>query len=97
MRQSPYSTPIHIEPFLGGGRVTAVDLSTDRLSERADDLYAELIDAHSGLGEAESRALNARLVLLLFNLVGDADAIVAAIRAARFVGAETSGGIGMRS
>ncbi|MEM8850945.1 MAG: DUF2783 domain-containing protein [Pseudomonadota bacterium] len=47
-----------------------------------DDLYALLLDAHRGLGEAESHALNARLVLLLLSDAADraraADLIVKA-------------------
>lgn len=36
-----------------------------------DDLYADLIAAHEGLSDAESAALNARLVLILANHLGD--------------------------
>ena len=39
--------------------------------EDPDGFYAELLEAHEGLSEAESHALNARLVLLLSNVVGD--------------------------
>ena len=39
--------------------------------ERPDDFYAALLAAHDGLSEAQSHALNARLVLLLANAVGD--------------------------
>ena len=35
-----------------------------------DAAYAALLAAHKGLGEAESQALNARLVLILMNHVG---------------------------
>lgn len=41
----------------------------------ADDIYGAIIDAHRGLSEAESAALNARLVLLLANHIGD-DAVI---------------------
>ncbi len=61
------------------------DLSSDRLGQRADDVYAALIAAHQGLSDAESEALNARLILLLANLVGDADAVIAAVEAAKMV------------
>ena len=37
-----------------------------------DGFYASLLKAHKGLTEAESHALNARLVLILINHVGDA-------------------------
>jgi hypothetical protein len=59
------------------------ELSADRLGPRADDVYDALITAHASLGDAESVALNARLILLLANLVGDADKVIAAIDAAR--------------
>jgi len=38
-----------------------------------DALYAALLDAHAGLSDAESEALNARLILLLMEEVGDTD------------------------
>jgi len=50
---------------------------------RPDDFYQALIDAHAGLNEQQSAALNARLILLLANQVGDLDTLRAAIRAAR--------------
>jgi hypothetical protein len=59
------------------------ELSADRLGSRADDVYDALITAHSGLGDAESATLNARLILMLANLIGDADKVIAAIKAAR--------------
>lgn len=37
-----------------------------------DAIYAAVLAAHKGLTEAESHALNARLVLILINHVGDA-------------------------
>ena len=37
----------------------------------ADGFYEALLDAHQGLDEAQSAALNARLILLLANQVGD--------------------------
>jgi hypothetical protein len=48
-----------------------------------DGLYAALIEAHGDLDEAESLALNARLVLLLANHVGDPAVVREAIAAAR--------------
>ncbi len=54
-----------------------------RLGSRGDDVYAELIAAHDGLTDAESARLNVRLVLLLANQVGDAEAVLAAIAEAR--------------
>lgn len=43
----------------------------DNLSPQSDDFYAALMEAHEGLALSESQALNARLVLLLANEVGD--------------------------
>lgn len=48
-----------------------------------DDFYQMLIDAHAGLTDEQSVALNARLVLLLANQVGDLDTLRQAIAAAR--------------
>ena len=52
----------------------------------ADDFYAELIEAHDGLTKAQSDALNARLVLMLANHIGDREVLREAIAAARAVG-----------
>ncbi|MCF3945152.1 DUF2783 domain-containing protein [Acidiphilium iwatense] len=59
-----------------------IDLSTDRLGGRSDDVYAALLHAHEGLDPDASAALNARLILILTNLAGDPDAVIAAIAAA---------------
>ena len=48
----------------------------------ADDFYAELLAAHEGLEKADSDALNARLVLVLANHIGDKAVLSDAIRAA---------------
>jgi hypothetical protein len=48
-----------------------------------DTFYTTLIDAHADLTEAESQALNARLVLLLANHVGDPAVLREAIETAR--------------
>ena len=53
------------------------------LGPLGDDLYAALVDAHAGLDEAASLALNARLVLLLANHVGDLDVVREAIAVAQ--------------
>jgi hypothetical protein len=58
-------------------------LNTEPNIARPDDFYQALIDAHAGLTEAQSAALNARLILLLANQVGDLDTLRAAIAAAR--------------
>lgn len=58
-------------------------LTTDPNLSRPDDIYAALIAAHEGLSRAESDALNARLILILLNQIGDHDTILAALAAAR--------------
>ena len=48
-----------------------------------DAFYAALMDAHRGLDDAASRKLDAKLVLLLANHVGDLEVLREAIAAAR--------------
>ena len=48
-----------------------------------DAFYDALIAAHQGLTDAQSELLNARLVLLLANHVGDLSVLREAIAAAR--------------
>jgi len=57
--------------------------------EDPDGFYADLIGAHEGLSDAESAALNARLVLLFANHIGDRDILRKAITAASNPGKET--------
>ncbi len=54
----------------------------DRL-ECPDDFYAALLAAHEGLSEADSQALNARLLLLLANEVGTHRRLLELLAAAR--------------
>lgn len=48
-----------------------------------DAFYAELIDLHRGLSDEQSRLVNAKLVLLLANHIGDLDVLRQAMAAAR--------------
>ncbi|WP_121633810.1 DUF2783 domain-containing protein [Tropicibacter alexandrii] len=48
-----------------------------------DDFYADLIAAHEGLSDDDSAALNARLILLLANHIGDREALSEALTLAR--------------
>jgi len=48
-----------------------------------DDFYEALIESHRDLSEAQSALLNARLVLLLANHVGDLAVIRQALQLAR--------------
>jgi len=58
-------------------------LNTQPNIDLPDDFYQALIEAHAGLSEQESAALNARLILLLANQVGDLETLKEAIAAAR--------------
>jgi hypothetical protein len=57
--------------------------TAENFSGRGDDFYAALIAAHEGLSEADSHRLNARLVLLLANQIGDLEVLKAALTRAR--------------
>jgi hypothetical protein len=48
-----------------------------------DDFYQDLIDAHRDLSDAQSALLNARLILLLANHIGDPAVLREALAAAR--------------
>ena len=48
-----------------------------------DDAYEALIAAHDGLTREESEALNARLILIMMNHVGDLQVIREALEAAK--------------
>ena len=54
----------------------------------ADSFYEQLLDAHQGLSEADSALLNARLILLLANQVGDAGVLKDCVQAARALPAQ---------
>lgn len=48
-----------------------------------DGFYARLIAAHEGLSDEESAALNARLILVLANQIGNAELLEKALAAAQ--------------
>ncbi|MGB3243399.1 MAG: DUF2783 domain-containing protein [Sulfitobacter sp.] len=48
----------------------------------SDDFYADLLGVHDGLTEPETHALNARLILILANHIGDQDVLAQALAAA---------------
>lgn len=50
---------------------------------RSDDFYAELLAAHEGLTKHNSDALNARLILILANHIGNREVLSQAIEAAK--------------
>ncbi|SDM41503.1 Protein of unknown function [Oryzisolibacter propanilivorax] len=48
-----------------------------------DDFYEALIETHQGLSDAQSAHVNARLILLLANHIGDIGVLREALRIAR--------------
>jgi hypothetical protein len=50
---------------------------------RPDEFYEALIKAHEGLSDDESAALNARLILVLANQIGDCALLSKAIEVAK--------------
>ena len=59
------------------------DLRTDPNIADPDALYTELVALHDGLSDEESMALNARLVLILANQIGDMSILRQAMAAAK--------------
>jgi hypothetical protein len=51
--------------------------------EPGDAFYEALMDAHQGLSESQSHLLNARLILVLSNHIGNLDVLKEAIQLAR--------------
>lgn len=49
----------------------------------SDGFYEQLLDAHAGLSAEDSQLLNARLILLMANQIGDAKVLQECIAAAR--------------
>jgi hypothetical protein len=62
-------------------------LATESRFPDPDLAYRALIEAHRGLADEESAALNTRLVLVLANQIGDLDVLREAIALARRAGA----------
>ena len=58
-------------------------LITEPHLEAPDPFYEALIDTHRDLSEQQSHALNARLVLLLANHIGQHEVLLQALQAAR--------------
>ena len=57
-------------------------LRTEPNIDDPDGFYEELLSLHEGRSKAESDALNARLVLILANHIGDRQVLREAFRAA---------------
>ncbi len=58
-------------------------LLTEPRIARPDDLYAALIEAHRDLDADKSERLNAKLILLLANHIGDTEVVEEAVTVAR--------------
>jgi hypothetical protein len=58
-------------------------LNTEPNLAAPDDFYEQLIATHRGLSDEESAVLNAKLVLLLANHIGDPDVLAQAMAVAR--------------
>lgn len=60
-----------------------MSVAPDRLSPYQDEFYNALMDAHSDLSDANSQALNARLILLMANHIGELEVLKELINTAR--------------
>ena len=61
--------------------------------DRPDDFYAALLSLHEGRGKEESDAVNARLILLLANHIGDMDVLREALDTAGNVDQADAGSV----
>lgn len=70
----------------GPGDTEMADLiETPNIADR-DGFYQDLLAAHEGLDEGDTHALNARLVLILANHIGDEEVLRQALDLARRTG-----------
>ena len=58
-------------------------LNTEPNLDAPDDFYEALIDAHRDLSATQSHQLNAKLILLLANHIGQLDVLKQALQIAR--------------
>lgn len=58
-------------------------LNTEPNIDAPDDFYEQLLGTHRDLTDEQSALVNAKLVLLLANHVGDREVLVQALAAAR--------------
>ncbi|WP_151638250.1 DUF2783 domain-containing protein [Noviherbaspirillum aerium] len=65
-------------------------LNTAANLDRPDDFYERLIDMHRDLAPEQSQAVNAALILLLANHIGDQKVLEEAMRIAREQGLDAS-------
>ena len=81
-RRGPRSTPRWRGPP-ACPKVTAMALSTSSNFAEPDDAFRAIVEAHRGLSDPESADLDAALVLILANHIGDLDVLREAIALAR--------------
>lgn len=58
-------------------------MNTHNQLQDADTFYEQLLDAHVGLSREQSELLNARLILLLANQIGDTRVLAECIAASK--------------
>ena len=63
-------------------------IKVDLHFQDADAFYERLLDAHQGLSPAQSALLNARLILVMANQLGDTALLQSCLNAARLTATE---------
>ena len=63
-------------------------IKVDLHFQDADAFYERLLDAHEGLSPAQSALLNARLILVMANQLGDTALLQSCLNAARLTATE---------
>ena len=71
-------TTLNTQPNFSNAGITPLHAYTS-----GDQFYEQLIHIHQGLSDEQSRLVNARLILLLANHIGDLDVLGQAMNAAR--------------
>ena len=59
------------------------DRDATNLENNGDEFYAALMEAHESLSENQSHRLNARLVLIMANRIGDTETLKAILDQAK--------------
>jgi hypothetical protein len=67
----------------GSTEVSIMALSTSSNFAKADDAFRAIVEAHRGLSDEQSADLDAALVLVLANHIGDLDVLHEAIALAK--------------
>lgn len=64
------------------------DAGATNLENNGDEFYAALMGAHEGLSDDQSNRLNARLVLIMANTIGNTDTLKSILKHAVEAGNE---------